>query len=61
MYIYLQINKAITTMKKKKAYEAPAAEPMELEFAPLMASTPIGDDEPEQSGTSDKPYDGEGL
>ena len=45
--------------KKNKAYEAPAAEPMELEFAPLMAGTPEG--EPVESGMSDKPYEGEGL
>ena len=48
-------------MKKKRMYEAPAAEPMELEFAPLMAGTPVGDDEPEESGTSDKSYGGEAL
>jgi len=48
-------------MKEKRTYEAPAAEQMELEFAPLMAGTPVGDDEPEQGSVSDKTYSGDAL
>ena len=44
---------------QKRMYEAPTAEQMELEYPVLMAGTPEG--EAEQGGTSDKPYEGEGL
>ena len=43
----------------KRMYEAPELEQMELECPQLMAGTPEG--EPEESGKSDKPYEGEGL
>jgi len=44
---------------KKKTYETPVAEQIDLEIPHLMAGTPEG--EPEQGGTSENPYSGEGL
>ena len=46
-------------MKKKREYETPASEQVELECPQLMAGSP--EDEPEQSGTSENPFSGEGL
>jgi hypothetical protein len=44
----------------KKFYEAPEMEQMELEMPTLLSGTPPGED-PEEGGTSDNPYSGEGL
>ena len=45
---------------KKKLYEAPEMEQIELKWPNLLAGSD-GDEEPEQGGTSDNPYSGEGL
>lgn len=45
---------------KKKWYEAPEMEQIELK-RPYFLTGSGNDEEPEQGGTSDNPYSGEGL
>lgn len=45
---------------KKKWYEVPEMEQIELEWPSLLAGS-YDDEDPEQGGTTDSTYSGEGL